>query len=179
MQIQCGKQSCFCNYKFIETTFGPWKVSYVKYNKCLFSLFSISHSVICKSFEYTRWWLSSSPHSINFVVNQMQILRFLCLSPTAICSCCCCCPIRCCCCCCCHCCVLWLIRIDQLFHQCHQYALLLIEFAACKNSWIFKWPTWGNSFLSLFWKGGGCCTGNAPGKIRQAWRQREIYQELA
>lgn len=93
-------------------------------------------------------WIYPSPHSINFVVNQMQILRFLCLSPTAICSCCCC-PIRSCCCFCCCCCVLWLIRIDQLFHQCHQYALLLIEFAACKNSWIFKWPTWGNSSLSL------------------------------
>lgn len=144
MQMQCGKQSCFCNYKFIETTFRPLKrcLTLNIINVCFrfFFYFPLGHMQII--------WIYPSPHSINFVVNQMQILRFLCLSPTAICSCCCC-PIRSCCCFCCCCCVLWLIRIDQLFHQCHQYALLLIEFAACKNSWIFKWPTWGNSFPSL------------------------------
>lgn len=171
--MQCGKQSCFCNYKFIETTFRPERCLTLNIiNVCFrfFFYFPLGHMQIIRIYP--------SPHSIYFVVNQMQILRFLCLSPTAICSCCCC-PIRSCCCFCCCCCVLWLIRIDQLFHQCHQYALLLIEFAACKNSWIFKWPTWGNSFLSLslglsLWFFGQGCLGKF-GK-RDA---REIYQELA
>lgn len=55
MQIECGKQSCFCNYKFIETTFRPLKrcLTLNIINVC-FRFFSISHSVICKSFEYIR-----------------------------------------------------------------------------------------------------------------------------